>query len=144
MSVRARDGRRRLAGGALGLVLLGAAPRAGAVDAGTPDAGAGGGVGAGGDAVARGEALYRKHLCFACHSTDGTATAGPSFAGLFGTKQKLTGGGEAVADEAYLRESILAPGAKVVEGFLPTMPAYAGKLSAEEVEALLAFIRSRR
>lgn len=92
----------------------------------------------------KGKALYAKLICVACHSVDGSVRAAPSFKGLYGSKQKLKDGSEVAVDDAYLRESIVNPGARVVAGFQPLMPPFAGKVSDAELDALIAYIRSLR
>ncbi|QIF04889.1 DUF6797 domain-containing protein [Roseimicrobium sp. ORNL1] len=85
--------------------------------------------------------------CMACHSIDGTTVGkvGPSWKGIYGTKRELAKKGTAVADEAYIRESILNPSAKVVKGFEKFdtgMPIYAGILNESQVESLILYIKS--
>ncbi len=92
--------------------------------------------------VERGEQLYKQQTCNACHSTDGSPGVGPTFKGLFGKERPLEGGGTVVADENYIRESILDPTAKVAQGFNPIMPASFGSLPPEDIDALVAFIKS--
>ena len=89
-----------------------------------------------------GQKLYKKSMCITCHSLDGTPGTAPSFKGLFGKRETLADGKTVVVDEAYLRESILDPTAKVVRGFLPVMPLFAGQLGDQQVDALIAFIKS--
>jgi cytochrome c oxidase subunit 2 len=89
-----------------------------------------------------GKQLYTSKRCVTCHSLDGSVNVGPTFRDLFGEPVSLQGGGEVMADENYLRESILAPEAKVVDGFEPVMPTYQGLLKAREVDALIAYIKS--
>ena len=89
-----------------------------------------------------GKQLAEKQGCLVCHTTDGTAKIGPSWKGVFGTDEKLVGGGTAKVDENYLKESILDPTAKVVDGFTPSMPPYQGKLSDRQVDAIIAYIKS--
>jgi len=60
--------------------------------------------------------------CIACHSNDGSGGAGPTWAGLFGREELLDDGTTVTVDEAYLRESILNPGAQIVSGFGNAMP----------------------
>lgn len=96
----------------------------------------------GGDLVARGQMLATSNGCFACHSIDGSTLSGPTWKGLFGRVVTLTTGARVTADEAYLRESILNPSAKVVQGFAPVMPQF--RLSQEEVDALIAYIKTLR
>jgi cytochrome c oxidase subunit 2 len=92
--------------------------------------------------VERGEQLYKQQTCNACHSIDGSPGVGPTFKGLFGKEESLEGGGTVTVDENYLRESILNPAAKVVKGFSPIMPASYGGLPAEDIDALVAYIKS--
>ncbi len=97
-----------------------------------------------------GARLYQMIGCMACHSTDGSTVGkvGPSWKGIFGTERVLGKGGKsAVADEAYLRESITNPSAKVVKGFEKFdtgMPIYAGILNESQIESLVLFIKSLR
>jgi cytochrome c oxidase subunit 2 len=87
--------------------------------------------------------LREQKGCLGCHSTDGSAKAGPTLRGLFGSEVTvLTGGVErrVKADEAYLRSSIEAPQADVVKGFNPIMPTV--PLTHEEREAAVAAIAS--
>jgi cytochrome c2/glucose/arabinose dehydrogenase len=99
--------------------------------------------------AAEGERLYQMFGCMACHSTDGTLVGkvGPSWKGLFGSERDIAKGmkGKAKADEAYLRESITNPSAKVVKGFEKFdtgMPIYAGILNDSQIESLILYIKS--
>jgi cytochrome c oxidase subunit II len=92
------------------------------------------------DPVTVGEALYRRH-CFGCHSIDGSSSVGPTLAGLYGSEVPLADGTTVVADEEYLRESIVDPAAKIREGYPNVMPPF-GNLSDDELGALVAFIRT--
>jgi cytochrome c2 len=99
--------------------------------------------------VEEGERLYQMFGCMACHSTDGTLVGkvGPSWKGLFGTERDIAKGfkGKVKADEAYLRESITNPSAKVVKGFEKFdtgMPIYAGILNDSQIESLILYIKS--
>ncbi len=89
-----------------------------------------------------GEKLYAMHGCTQCHTTDGTRKTGPSFKGIFGHEVRLKDGTTVVVDEDYIRESILEPQAKIVEGFEPVMPPFAGRVKPEEIDAIIEFIRS--
>lgn len=86
--------------------------------------------------------------CMACHSVDGTTVGkvGPSWKGIYGSKRSIAkGGGDVTADDEYLRESILAPSAKVVKGFEKFdtgMPIYAGVLNDSQIESLILYIKS--
>ena len=97
--------------------------------------------------VAEGRKLSELMGCAACHSTDGSTEgkAGPTWKGLFGTQREFKGGEPAVADEAYLRESILEPTAKVVSGFEKNdtaMPSYTGVLTETQIQALILYIKT--
>lgn len=95
-----------------------------------------------------GARLYQMIGCMACHSTDGSTVGkvGPSWKGIFGSERVLGKGGKSVvADEAYLRESITNPSAKVVKGFEKFdtgMPIYAGILNESQIESLVLYIKS--
>lgn len=89
-----------------------------------------------------GKLLYQRRGCAQCHSVDGSARVGPSFHGTFGTEQALADGSQVKVDENYIRESILQPLAKVRGGYKPVMPTYQGQLKNEEIDALIAYIKS--
>jgi cytochrome c oxidase subunit 2 len=92
--------------------------------------------------VAAGEKLFTQHACITCHGQ-----RGPGLVGLYNSRQTVIENGrerEVVADENYIRESILAPSAKLVKGFPPLMPTFAGQLSEEQVLDLVAYIKSLR
>ena len=90
-----------------------------------------------------GLALMEKYGCLGCHSLDGSKKIGPSLKGLFGAKIPVAKGGKPVqvlVDEAYLRESIVAPSATVVEGFPPIMPV-AADLTEAEVTSMVEYLK---
>jgi cytochrome c oxidase subunit 2 len=91
---------------------------------------------------ATGEKLFEQFQCASCHRRDGQPGRGPSLAGVFGNNVALTSGTSLVADEAYLRESIMRPAAKVVAGYQPIMPTYEGQIGEEGVLDLIAYIKS--
>src|SRR5262245_19599654 len=88
-----------------------------------------------------GEELFVAKACNTCHRTDSDARA-PYLAGLFGSQVHLPDGGTATADETYVRESILNPQAKIVDGYQPLMPTFKGQLSEEEVIHLVDYVKS--
>lgn len=92
--------------------------------------------------VDRGRELFNSKGCMACHSLDGSAKVGPSHKGIFGRKEELTDGSTVTVDENYIRESIENPQAKIVKGFNPVMPPFKGMLNEEEMNALIAFLKS--
>ena len=89
-----------------------------------------------------GEQLYENAGCQGCHSLDGSRVVGPTFAELFGSERNFTDGTSVVADEEYLRESIVAPQVKIVEGYQGIMPSYA-YLTERQVSGLIEFIKSQ-
>ncbi len=90
-----------------------------------------------------GQRVYQQQGCQACHSLDGSRMVGPSFQNLHGTERQFADGSSTVADENYLRQSILNPGENVVEGYQNVMPASYSSLSDREVDALVAFIKEQ-
>ncbi len=95
------------------------------------------------DPVARGKRTAELAGCVACHSTDGKRIVGPTWLGLYGKEEALADGTTVTADDDYLIESILDPGASLVDGFDNVMPAtFADSLSDEDVADLVAYIRS--
>ena len=94
-----------------------------------------------GSLASQGEKLFQKYACNTCHTSDATAR-GPVLAGLFGTTVRLANNQSVVADENYIRESILNPQAKIAAGFQPIMPTFQGQVSEEDLIKLLAYVRS--
>ena len=89
-----------------------------------------------------GAMLYQSKGCSSCHSLDGSVGQGPSWKGVFGHNVQLENGQTVLADENYIHESILVPGAKVVKGFDNIMPVFQGVLRDREVNALVAYIKT--
>ena len=97
--------------------------------------------------VAQGQELYQSMGCMACHSLDGSTQGrvGPSFAGLWGQERQFARGPNRLADEAYVRESILDPSARILSDFAESdigMPSYRGVLSDQQIDCLIALIKS--
>jgi cytochrome c oxidase subunit II len=90
---------------------------------------------------ASGEKIFAELGCATCHRSD-TQGRGPNLQGVFGKPVQLEDGRTVNADENYLRECILDPGAKRVKGFQPIMPTFQGLVSEEQVNALVAYIKS--
>ena len=95
-----------------------------------------------GSMASKGAALFEQLGCITCHRGDSGAR-GPQLAGLFGTPVRLQNGETVVADESYLRESILNPQAKIVAGFQPIMPTFKGLVSEEGIMQLIAYIKEQ-
>ena len=90
-----------------------------------------------------GKMFFNNRGCNQCHTVDGTRMIGPSLKDLYGSMQPLTNGAKVLADEAYLRESILVPGAKIVEGYTDVMPSYQGTLKERDLRALILWMKSQ-
>jgi cytochrome c oxidase subunit 2 len=99
------------------------------------------GTGGGGSLTSRGQRLFSDLACNTCHLDDGRGR-GPSLVNKFGTSEALATGAAVAVDEAYLRESILTPQAKIVAGYQPLMPTFQGLVSEENVMALIEYVKS--
>jgi cytochrome c oxidase subunit 2 len=95
-----------------------------------------------GSLSAAGEKLFSQLGCPTCHMGAETRERGPDLRGLFGKEVTLQGGEVVVADESYLRESILDPRKRVVAGYQPLMPTYVAQLNEEKIIQLIAYIKS--
>jgi cytochrome c oxidase subunit 2 len=111
-----------------------------------------------GSMALQGRKLFLAHECLSCHNVGHNARA-PTLEGLYGSTVHLRDGTTVIADDNYLRESILYPQAKIVQGWEPIMPTFKGQLAdrregqslaekdMDEEEALLllvAYIKSLR
>jgi cytochrome c oxidase subunit II len=94
-----------------------------------------------GSLASTGKAMFTSLGCPTCHRFD-TQGRGPNLTGIFGKPVLLDDGRTVTADENYIRESILVPGAKVVSGFKPIMPTFQGLVSEEQLNALVAYVKS--
>jgi cytochrome c oxidase subunit 2 len=92
--------------------------------------------------VELGKLLYEKQGCATCHTVDGSPKIGPTWKGTFGKQEQLADGSSVTVDENYIRESIVDPNAKIVQGFVPSMPTYQGKLKDKELDGIIAYIKS--
>lgn len=93
----------------------------------------------------KGESLLFERGCMSCHSLTGNPMVGPTLKGLFGASVRVKTGGQsrtAVADSAYVRESILDPGKDVVDGFPNTMPPGRSSLSDEEIGVVIDYLKT--
>ena len=94
-----------------------------------------------GSLASAGEKSFQQYGCSMCHRAD-AAGRGPNLIGVFGKPVLLDDGRTVTADESYVRESILNPGAKIVSGFKNIMPTFEGQLSEEEVIGLVAYVKA--
>jgi cytochrome c oxidase subunit 2 len=97
--------------------------------------------GTGGSLAGQGEQIFHQFNCHTCHNRDAGAR-GPNLENIFGKPVVLEGGAQVIVDESYVRESILNPTAKIVKGFQPLMPTFAGQVSEEQIVELIAYIKS--
>ena len=93
------------------------------------------------DAATRGANVFRESGCSGCHGASATVHA-PDLAGIYGKPVPLSNGSMVLADERYLRDSILLPHKEVAAGYEPIMPSFAGRISEEDLFDLVAYIRS--
>jgi cytochrome c oxidase subunit 2 len=91
--------------------------------------------------VAAGAKLFGDLACNTCHMTDSQGR-GPMLTNLFNSQVELQSGARVLADEAYIRESIVNPQAKVVAGFQPIMPTFQGLVTEEQLLQIIAYVRS--
>jgi cytochrome c oxidase subunit 2 len=92
------------------------------------------------DLASRGRSLFSAMGCISCHGTVGRIA--PPLQGLYMSLVGLRSGETVLADEQYIRESIVNPNAKIVKGYEAVMPSFQGQLSEEDLLSLLAYIKS--
>ncbi len=97
-------------------------------------------VATGGPAL--GEKLYTEKGCLACHSLDGSKRVGPTFKGIFGRSEVLADNSTITVDDAYIKESLLTPAAKLVQGYPPAMPAFQGQLTDTDIDGIIAYLKT--
>jgi cytochrome c oxidase subunit 2 len=91
--------------------------------------------------AAAGQRVFQRLGCNACHSFENRVMPGPPLRNIYGKEVKLLDGTTMVRDDAYLKRSILDPGAQTVDGYRPTMVGYGPMLQPGELDQLLALIR---
>jgi len=94
-----------------------------------------------GSLASTGAKLFADLACNTCHRPDAQGR-GPVLEGLFGKTVQLQGGETVTVDEAYVRESILTPSAKITAGFQPIMPTFQGLVTEEQLLALIEYVKS--
>jgi cytochrome c oxidase subunit 2 len=99
------------------------------------------GGGVTGSLADNGQVIFQQLGCSTCHRSD-TQGRGPNLVGVFGKPVQLQDGRTVIADENYVRESIVSPAAKIVAGFQPIMPTFQGIVSEEQLNALVAYVKS--
>ena len=92
--------------------------------------------------VEQGRDLFENKLgCASCHA-GGPQQRGAKLEGIFGHEVKLVGGQTVIADEQYIKNSILNPSSQIVEGYQPIMPTFKGQVTEEQLVSLVAYIKS--
>jgi cytochrome c oxidase subunit 2 len=94
-----------------------------------------------GSLALQGRKTFLKYRCISCHSADARARA-PVLEELYGKPVRLKDGRTVIADEDYIRESIVAPSAQIVAGWEDIMPPFQGQVDQEDINQLVAFIKS--
>lgn len=92
--------------------------------------------------VNAGRKVFNTFGCPACHSVDGRRITGPTLKDVWGTERKLEGGGTAKLNKAYFKRSLMDPQAEIVDGYPRTMPNFKGKITDEDVDLLVVFVKS--
>ncbi len=88
-----------------------------------------------------GEGLFNSFQCVSCHEPGRSEIYVP-LTGIYGSERKLDDGRTVIANDDYIRRSILEPDAQVVAGYSPSMPPYKGVLNEQEILQLIAYIKS--
>jgi cytochrome c oxidase subunit 2 len=96
---------------------------------------------AGDTLAAQGKGLFVRYGCAGCHLGGGTVRA-PSLAGLYGSPVPLSDGSTVIADDRYIRDSIMQPKSQVVASYEPVMPSFANVIGEDDLVRLVAYIHS--
>jgi cytochrome c oxidase subunit 2 len=94
-----------------------------------------------GTLASQGADLFRQLGCGGCHGIGSTVRA-PALEGLYGNRVPLSDGTMEIADERFIRDSILKPRTKIAAGYEPLMPSYEGKISEDEIIKIIAYVKS--
>ena len=90
----------------------------------------------------KGQDIFERMACNACHSIDGSLKLGPTVKSQYGKEILHTDGTVMIIDDDYIRQSLLYPLKHIAEGYTPIMPSYKPVLSAEDVENIIAYIKA--
>ena len=90
----------------------------------------------------KGQEVFNRMACNACHSVDGSLKIGPTIKNQYGKNIRHTDGSIIIIDDQYIRESLVDPLKYIAEGYTPIMPSYKPVLSDEDIENLIAFIKA--
>ena len=90
----------------------------------------------------KGQDVFNRMACNACHSVDGSLKLGPTIKSQYGKNIRHTNGSVVIIDDQYIRESLIDPLKHIAEGYTPIMPSYKPVLKDEDVENLIAYIKA--
>ena len=90
----------------------------------------------------RGQEVFNRMACNACHSVDGSLKLGPTIKNQYGQTIRHTDGSVVIIDDQYIRESLIDPLKYIAEGYTPIMPSYKPVLSEEDIENLISFMKA--
>lgn len=90
----------------------------------------------------KGQDVFNRMACNACHSVDGSLKLGPTIKSQYGKNILHTDGSIVIIDDQYIRESLVDPLKYIAEGYTPIMPSYKPVLSEEDIENLIAYIKA--
>ena len=90
----------------------------------------------------RGQEVFNRMACNACHSVDGSLKLGPTIKSQYGKTIRHTDGSVVIIDDKYIRESLIDPLKHIAEGYTPIMPSYNPVLKDEDIENLIAYIKA--
>jgi cytochrome c oxidase subunit 2 len=85
--------------------------------------------------------LFRELGCSGCHG-NGSKVRAPPLEGLYGKPVPLSDGSTVVADDKYIRDSILLPRSQIVASYEPLMPSFEGKVSEDQLLRLVIYVKS--
>lgn len=95
------------------------------------------------DPIELGSRLFQRKGCTSCHSIDGSTIVGPTLKGIWGKETMLSDGSKVTVDAEYIRESILQPQAKIVQGFEGVrMNSFAGQLDEKDINHLVEYLKT--
>ena len=90
----------------------------------------------------KGQDIFVRMACNACHSVDGSLKLGPTIKSQYGKNIRHTDGSVIIIDDQYIRESLIDPLKYIAEGYTPIMPSYRPVLTDEDIENLIAYIKA--
>ena len=90
----------------------------------------------------KGQDVFVRMACNACHSVDGSLKLGPTIKSQYGKNIRHTDGSVVIIDDQYIRESLIDPLKYIAEGYTPIMPSYKPVLTDEDIENLIAYIKA--